>query len=41
MRSFVAACVAAVLVALAAAYVLNGYQQPAGTAFSSAASVRI
>jgi hypothetical protein len=35
MRAFVMACVAAIVVAGAGAYVLNLYQQPADVAFST------
>jgi hypothetical protein len=40
MRSFVAACVAAAVIAIAGAYVLNMYQKPVDVAFSTEA-VRI
>jgi hypothetical protein len=37
MRSFVAACIAAVVIALGGAVVLNGFQKPATAAFSTSA----
>jgi hypothetical protein len=40
MRSFVAACIAAILIAIGGAVVLNGYQKPAIAAFSTS-GVRI
>jgi hypothetical protein len=40
MRSFVAACIAAIVIAIGSAVVLNGYQKPAIAAFSTS-GVRI
>jgi hypothetical protein len=40
MRSFVAACITAAVIATGGAFVLNHYQKPAGVAFSTS-SVRI
>jgi hypothetical protein len=40
MRSFVAACIAAVVIATGGAFVLNHYQKPADVAFSTS-GVRI
>jgi hypothetical protein len=40
MRSFVAACVAAVIIAIGGAVVLNHYQEPVEVAYSTSA-VRI
>ena len=40
MRSFVAACIAALVIAIVGAVVLNHYQTPAEVAFSTA-GVRI
>jgi hypothetical protein len=41
MRSFVVACVAALVIAIASVYVLDAYQQPADTAFASRTGVRL
>ena len=39
MRSFIAACLAAIIIAAAAAFVFNGFlQEPAAEAFSSPAT---
>jgi hypothetical protein len=35
MKSFVAACVAIVVIAIGAAFVLEGYQKPAERAFTT------
>ena len=40
MRSFVAACIAALVIAIVGAVVLNHYQKPADAAFSTS-SVRL
>jgi hypothetical protein len=36
MRSFILACIAAVVIAVAAAYVLNIFQEPVSVAFRGA-----
>ena len=41
MRSFIAACVIAIVVAVGAAVVLDRYNQPADHAFASPTGVRI
>lgn len=41
MKVFVISCVAAIVVAVAAAYVLDRYQRPAEMAFTSASGVRL
>ena len=41
MKSFVIACVAALVVAIASAYVLEGYQKSADAAYASKSGVRI
>ena len=41
MRSFLVSCLAAVVIALGAALVLNHVNQPADAAFKSSTSVRI
>lgn len=41
MRSFIAACIVAIVIAIVGALVLNAVQKPAEVAFSSASSVRI
>ena len=41
MRSFVVACVAALVIAIASVYLLEAYQQPAATAFVSPTAVRL
>ncbi len=40
MRSFIIACVAAIVLAVVAAYALNAFQEPVSVAFSTQ-SVRI
>jgi hypothetical protein len=41
MRSFVIACVAAIVVAIIGAVALNSIQEPADKAFSSSTGVRL
>lgn len=41
MRSFIVACVAALVIAIGAYYVLNKYQEPVSDAFMSPSSTRI
>ncbi len=41
MRSFIAACVALLVIAIGAAVILNSYNKSVETAFSSPTSVRI
>jgi cell division protein FtsN len=41
MRSFIAACVVAIVIAIVGALVLNAVQEPAEVAFTSASGVRI
>ncbi len=41
MKSFVIACVVAVVVALGAAFVLDGFNKSAETAYSSPTGVRV
>jgi hypothetical protein len=41
MRSFAAACVATLVIAIASVYMLEAYQQPADTAFVSRTGVRL
>ena len=41
MKNFVIACVAAIVIAIGAALVLNLIQLPSGEAYTSASSVRI
>ena len=41
MRSFLASCLAIVVIALGAVVVLNQVQKPVGSAFSSPTGVRI
>lgn len=41
MKSFIIACVAAVVIAVIGGVVLNGINEPADKAFSSASGVRL
>jgi hypothetical protein len=41
MKSFIIACVVAVVVAFGSAFILNQYQETAQTAFSSSTGVRV
>jgi hypothetical protein len=41
MRDFIIACVAAIVIAIGAYYVLNMFQEPSGEAYTSNISVRI
>lgn len=41
MKDFIIACVAAIVIAIGAAFVLNLIQQPASDAYVSGSSVRI
>jgi hypothetical protein len=41
MQSFILACVAAVVIAFGAVYVLEAVQQPASTAYASPTGARI
>jgi hypothetical protein len=41
MRSFIAACIAVIVVAVAAVYVLDAYQEPADVAYASRTGVRL
>jgi hypothetical protein len=41
MKSFLVACVAIVVIAVGASYVLARYQEPVSEAYSSPSSVRI
>ncbi|MGE0628292.1 MAG: hypothetical protein AB7O43_10740 [Hyphomicrobiaceae bacterium] len=41
MRSFIVACVAALVIAVASVYLLEAYQEPAETAFVSPTGVRL
>lgn len=41
MRNFIVACVAALVIAIAAYFVLNKFQEPASEAFMSMTSTRI
>jgi hypothetical protein len=41
MRSFLAACIAAIVIAVGAAVVLERYQEPAETAYASPSSTRL
>jgi hypothetical protein len=41
MPTFITACIVAIVLAVGAAYVLEGYQKPAETAYASPTGVRI
>jgi hypothetical protein len=41
MKAFIIACVAVIVIAIGGAMVLNHYQEPVTTAFTSSTSVRI
>ena len=41
MKSFLVACIAIIVIAVGASYVLNHYQEPVSEAFASPSSVRI
>ena len=41
MQNFIIACIAAIVIAIGAAFVLNQIQQPASEAYVSGSSVRI
>jgi hypothetical protein len=41
MKSFVAACVVAVVVALGAAFILNGFNETSAEAYTSATGARV
>jgi hypothetical protein len=41
MGNFIVACVAALIIAIAAYFVLNNFQEPASEAFISSTSTRI
>lgn len=41
MKVFLISCVAAIVVAIASVYVLDGYQRPAELAFTSSSGVRL
>jgi hypothetical protein len=41
MSNFIVACVAALVIAIGAYFVLNQFQEPVGEAFVSSASTRI
>jgi hypothetical protein len=41
MRSFISACVVAIVIAVGAVFVLNSVQEPVAEAFSSPTTVRL
>jgi len=41
MKAFIVACVAIIVIAVGAAFMLDRYQEPADVAFTAPASVRI
>jgi hypothetical protein len=41
MKSFIVACIAIIVIAIGAAYVLDRYQEPAEAAYASPSGVRI